>query len=130
MSSSKKQTSYRGGRVSHGGIAIKKYSTVGFSLNAMNYFGDITPTPSRFSTDVSFTKPGFGLTYTKVFHPQAAWRAALNYGALSGDDINADNSTPPSKYLYLRNLHFRNRILEISWGLENKPNTKFWGSQQ
>jgi hypothetical protein len=118
MNSSKKQASYRGGKVQHGGIGIKKYSTVGFSVNAMNYFGDITPTPSRFSTDVAFTKPGFGLTYTKVFHPQAAWRAAINYGTISGDDFSADNSAPPSQYLYLRNLHFRNSILEISWGLE------------
>lgn len=118
MNSSKKQSSYRGGKVQHGGIGIKKYSTVGLSVNAMNYFGDITPKPSRFSTDLAFTKLGFGLTYTKVFHPQAAWRAAFNYGTISGDDFSADNSAPPSQYLYLRNLHFRNSILEVSWGLE------------
>ncbi|MFY0650629.1 MAG: hypothetical protein JXQ96_01285 [Cyclobacteriaceae bacterium] len=125
MNTSKRQTAYRGGRVHHGGIGIKKYSTVGFSINAMNYFGDITPTPSRFSTDFAFTKAGFGLTYSKVFHPQAAWRAAFNYGTLSGDDFNADNSAPPSQYLYLRNLHFKNTIMELSWGLELNliPNT-------
>ncbi len=118
MNSSKKQTSYRGGRVNHGGISIKRYSTVGFSINAMNYFGDITPTPSRFSTDVAFTRPGVGLTYSKVFHPSAAWRFGLNYGTISGDDFNADPSAPPTSYLYLRNLHFRNRIIELSWGIE------------
>lgn len=123
--SSKKQASYRGGKVQHGGIGIKKYSTIGVSINTMNYFGDITPTPSRFSTDLAFTKPGIGITYTKVFHPQSAWRAAINYGAISGDDFTADNSAPPSQYLYLRNLHFRNKILEVSWGLEINliPNT-------
>jgi hypothetical protein len=125
MNNSKKQAAYRGGKVQHGGIGIKKYSTIGLSLNTMNYFGDITPTPSRFSTDVSFTKTGIGLTYSKVFHPQSAWRAAINYGAIGGDDFKADNSSPPSQYLYLRNLHFRNRILEVSWGLEINliPNT-------
>ena len=118
MNNNKRQTSYRGGKIQHGGIGIKKYSTVGVSINTMNYFGDITPTPSRFSTDVAFPKPGIGITYSKVFHPRAAWRAAINYGSISGDDITADNSTPPSQYLYLRNLHFRNSILEVSWGLE------------
>ena len=125
MNSSKKQAAYRGGKVQHGGIGIKKYSTVGVSINTMNYFGDITPTPSRFSTDLALTKPGIGITYSKVFHPQSAWRASFNYGAIGGDDFTADNSAPPSQYLYLRNLHFRNRILEISWGLEINliPNT-------
>lgn len=118
MSSSKKQTSYRGGRVNHGGIGIKRYSTVGFSINAMNYFGDITPTPSRFSTDVAFTKPGVGITYSRVFHPAGVWRFGLNYGTISGDDFNADPSAPPSQYLYLRNLHFKNTIIELSWGIE------------
>ncbi|MEQ6119505.1 DUF6089 family protein [Reichenbachiella sp. MALMAid0571] len=118
MNTSRKQTAYRGGRVGHGGIGIKRYSTVGLSLNAMNYFGDITPTPSRFSTDVAYTKPGIGITYSKVFHPQAAWRFGLNYGTISGDDFNADNSAPPTQYLYLRNLHFKNSILELSWGIE------------
>ncbi len=125
LNSNKRQAAYRGGKVHHGGIAIKKYSTVGFSINAMNYFGDIPPNPSRFSTDFAFTKTGFGLTYSKVFHPQAAWRVAFNYGSISGDDFSADNSDAPSKFLYPRNLHFRNVIKELSWGIEINliPNT-------
>ena len=114
----KKISSYRGGRSNYGGRGASQYSTVGFSINAMNYFGDITPAPSRFSTDYSFTRAGFGITYSRVIHSQAAIRAGLNYGTLTADDVNTDPTDPEGLGRYQRNLHLRNTILEFSLGFE------------
>lgn len=117
----KKISSYSGGRKSYGGGGRggpANYSTIGFSINAMNYFGDITPTPSRFSTDFKFTRAGFGLTYSKVVHPNAAFRLGFNYGTLRADDSETDPSTFEGLGRYQRNAHFRNTIMELSAGFE------------
>lgn len=115
----KRISSYHGGKIRSSGIGLTKYSTVGFSVNAMNYFGDITPAPSRFSTNYSFTKAGFGLTYSRVYHPQAAFRVAFNWGTIQADDFETDPTIDASSAgRYHRNLHFRNSILELSIGWE------------
>lgn len=115
----KSYSKYSGGTVGYRGVGITKYSTVGFSINAMNYFGDIAPAPKRISTDYSFTRAGFGLTFGHVVHPNAAIRAALNWGTLRGEDFKtADPSESEDVGRYIRNSHFRNTILEFSIGAE------------
>ena len=102
---------YRGGRI----IASKfrPYSYVGASVNALNYFGDLAPVNKAASTDISFTRPGFGLFWGRKFHHSMSFRAAFNYGRLKGDDISASD-TPADRYRYLRNASFRNDIKELS----------------
>ncbi len=101
-----------------GGKGSFIYSTVGFSINTMNYFGELSPSSSKLSTDFSFTKPGFGLTYSMVVHPNAAIRAGVNWGTITGADFSSDPTNSESQGRYWRNLHFRNRILEFSLGGE------------
>src|SRR5690349_8900363 len=60
--------SYRGAANSFG--KGKAYSALGFSVNALNYYGDLAPRPNRVSTDISFTKPGFGLSFMHRFGPR------------------------------------------------------------
>jgi len=115
----KKFSKYSGGTVKHKGYGISKYNTVGFSINAMNYFGDIAPAPSRLSTDYTFTKAGFGLTFGRVIDPNATIRAALNFGTLTGEDFKtADPDENADLGRYQRNVHFRNTIIEFSLGAE------------
>jgi hypothetical protein len=45
----------------------KIYNAVGISLNAMNYYGDLAPRPQRVSTDISFTRPGIGVSFAHRF---------------------------------------------------------------
>jgi hypothetical protein len=91
------------------------YSGVGFSLNAMNYFGDLAPTPSAFSTDISFTKPGFGISLFHRFGPRYTLQVQYMYGALKGSDAeSAPKLSSDDPYRGLRNTSFRNRIHELS----------------
>ncbi len=108
---------YRGGRVS--ASRFKPYSFVGASVNALNYFGDLAPANKAASTDISFTRPGFGIFYGHKFQHSMAFRIAFNYGRLTGDDITSDpNGEGSTANRYARNLSFRNDIKELSATLQ------------
>lgn len=94
----------------------KKYSSLGFSLNALNYYGDLAPNPGRFSTDLSFTRPAFGLTFSRRLGPRYSLVGGFLYGTLRGSDFaSADqNDQENGKFRYYRNLSFRNRVKELS----------------
>jgi hypothetical protein len=94
----------------------KIYNAIGVSLNALNYYGDLAPRPSRFSTDISFTRPALGLSFTHRFGPFYSLTGAFMYGTLKGaDSESADNGDSQNGiYRYQRNLSFRNRIKELS----------------
>lgn len=89
------------------------YSGIGFSLNALNYYGDLSPLPSKFSTDISFTKPGFGLSFFHRFGPRYTLVGQFMYGTLKGSDAESAKGSDGS-FRKERNLSFRNRIKELS----------------
>ena len=93
----------------------KQYATVGFSINALNYFGDLSPLRGAASTDISFTRPGFSLWGTYRFGPRYTAEAAYTWGTVSGSDFkSADPTGENAVFRYIRNLSFRNRIHELS----------------
>ncbi|AII51570.1 DUF6089 family protein [Hymenobacter sp. APR13] len=93
----------------------KQYNSVGVSVNAMNYFGDITPKPSIPSLRFGATRPNIGVNFTHRFTPRISARAALAYGRITGDDSKAaDKNDSEAKYRYNRNMSFRNDIAELS----------------
>lgn len=94
----------------------KKYLTLGISLNALNYYGDLAPNPGRLSTDISFTRPAVGITASQRWGPRYSLSASLMYGTLRGSDFSSadENDAENGKYRYYRNLSFRNRIKELS----------------
>lgn len=110
----KRIASYRGRKSSFGKEKI--YNSLGFSLNAVNYYGDLAPRPQRVSTDISFTKPGFGLSFIHRFGPRYSLKGEFMYATLKGSD--ADSADPDDLtsgiFRYRRNLSFRNRIKELS----------------
>lgn len=92
-----------------------KYVTLGVTVNALNYFGDLAPKTSIFSTDISLTKPGFGLVGSYRMGERFSLRGSFTYGRLYGDDSEAaDPEGEESQYRYVRNLHFRNDIKELA----------------
>lgn len=110
----KAMSSYRGGRISSVS-RFAKYHSVGLNVNALNYFGDIAPLAKAASTDISFTRPGFGATWTYRLHHSVNVRGAFNYGRSKGDDFeSADPTLDTSLPRYTRNLSFRNDIKELS----------------
>ncbi|MGC1241129.1 MAG: DUF6089 family protein [Chryseosolibacter sp.] len=110
----KRLMTYRGKKSSFS--KEKRYSSLGLSVNALNYYGDLAPNPGRFSTDISFTRPALGLTFSQRLGPRYSISAGLMYGTLRGSDFtSADpNDLENGKFRYLRNLSFRNRIKELS----------------
>jgi len=92
------------------------YSGVGFSLNALNYYGDLAPLPSKFSTDISFTKPGIGISFFHRFGPRYTLIGQFMYGTLKGSDAESakKSSNESQNFREVRNLSFRNRIKELS----------------
>jgi hypothetical protein len=98
------------------GFKNKAYSSIGFSLNALNYYGDLSPTPKAVSTDISFTKPAMGISFVHRYGPRYTLIGELMYGSIHGSDVeSADiNDAENGKYRYQRNLSFRNRIKELS----------------
>lgn len=110
----KRISSYRGRKSWFG--KEKVYSMLGFSVNALNYYGDLSPRPGRFSTDISFTRPAVGLVFSHRFGPRYAITGSFMYGTLKGGDAqSADQGDLDNGiYRYQRNLSFRNRIKELS----------------
>jgi hypothetical protein len=94
----------------------KVYNAIGFSLNALNYYGDLAPKPSRFSTDISFTRPALGISFSHRFGPRYTLTGAFMYGTLKGSDSESADRGDTSNgiYRFQRNLSFRNRIKELS----------------
>ena len=71
----------------------KRYNALGLSLSALNYFGDLAPKPSTFSTDISFTRPAIGLSFTHRFGPRYSVKGNFMYATLRGSD---PDSTDPN----------------------------------
>lgn len=93
----------------------KQYNSVGFSLNAMNYFGDITPVTNFTSLRLGATRAGAGVSITRRFFPRLSGRFGLSYGRITGDDSQAaDPASPDARFRYNRNMTFRNDLLEVS----------------
>ena len=93
----------------------KRYYYVGGGINTMNYFGDIAPKSGIFSTKISSTRPGVAGFFGYRVGPRYTIQASLSYGVLFSDDNKAaDPLGDNSKYRYVRNLHFRNNIIELA----------------
>ncbi|QSE98582.1 DUF6089 family protein [Fulvivirga lutea] len=93
----------------------KKYNSIGITLNALNYFGDLSPNSNVGSTDIGFTRPGIGVDFSHRFGPRYTLRASFLYGTIRGDDFeSAEKGDSEAKYRYARNLSFRNRIKELT----------------
>jgi hypothetical protein len=91
------------------------YTTVGGGIGSANYFGDITPAPSFASTDIKFTRSSLTGFVTHKFTPRITGRAALAWHRLKGDDfVSANPSKDQAIGRYIRNLHFRNDVIELS----------------
>lgn len=107
-------SSFRGKKFHFG--KEKRYNTFGLTLNALNYYGDLAPKPSKFSTDISFTRPALGLAFSHRFGPRYTLSTSFMYGTLRGSDAESANKNDLKNGIFRhdRNLSFRNRIKELS----------------
>ncbi len=109
----KKIGSYKGGSIHFD--KGKRYLSLGFSADALNYFGDVTPKSGIASTDISLTRPAFSIYGTYRYSPNLSFRGSLSWGRLAGDDFESASTTDEvDKFRYIRNLSFRNDIKELA----------------
>lgn len=111
---SRKISKYKGGSIHFD--KNKRYISLGFSVDALNYFGDIAPKSSNGSTKISFTRPSFSVYGLYRVTPNLSVRGSFSWGRLLADDeqiadFNGENST----FRYIRNLSFRNDIKELAF---------------
>lgn len=93
-----------------------RYNQIGITLNALNYYGDLSPKSGKLSTDLGLTKSAIGISFDQRMGPRFALRTAFLYGSLHGSDAESANrnDTKSGVFRYQRNLSFRNRIKELS----------------
>jgi len=102
------------GKKHFGGKLI--YTGIGISVGSLNYYGDLSPLPTKFSTDFKLTKPAFGISLFRRLGPRYSLMAQFMYGTLEGSDATSAKKDNLSNgiFRYDRNLSFRNRIKELS----------------
>ncbi len=107
-------SSYRGRK--QGFSPNNRYNAVGISLSALNYYGDLSPKAGILSTDISFTRPAIGISFSHRFGPRYALTGTFMYGTLKGSDAESADASDLDNGIYRsrRNLSFRNRIKELS----------------
>jgi len=94
----------------------KRYLSGGISLDATNYFGDLSPAVEATSTDIKFTRPAFSIFASYRYTPNLTLRGSFSYGRLLGDDYeSADPYGESSRFRYVRNGSFRNDIKELAF---------------
>ena len=110
----KRISNFRGQK--YGFDKSKKYNAIGISLNALNYYGDIAPRPSKLSSDISFTRPAIGISFAHRFGPRYTLQAQFMLGNLKGSDNQSADKTDMESgvFRYQRNLSFRNQIKELT----------------
>ena len=92
-----------------------RYLTAGGSISLLTYYGDLAPAENFLSTDASQIKPGISGFLNYHYGPRISLRAELLYGRLTGDDYtSADPNDLQARNRYIRNLSFRNDILDFS----------------
>ena len=87
----------------------KQYWSIGGSINAMNYMGDITPNLNPASIDFAFTRPNIGVEVMKRMTPRVSVRGQVFWGRIKG----SDNDNPRNGHDN-RNQSFRNDLKEVS----------------
>ncbi len=92
-----------------------RYFSAGGGFNFLTYFGDLAPADNFLSTEFSQIKPGISGFVQYRYGPRMSLKAELLYGRLTGDDFSsADPDDKNATPRYIRNLSFRNDVLDLS----------------
>lgn len=92
-----------------------RYIVAGGSFNFLTYFGDLAPANNFLSTEFSQIKPGISAFIQYRYAPRMSLKGEILYGRLTGDDFaSADPNDPGAINRYIRNLSFRNDIIDFS----------------
>jgi hypothetical protein len=102
------------------GMPFKPHSSVSFGAGSSNYIGDLVPVGGLFSVASQTMRWNVGLQYTRHLSRHFSGNIQVSYIRIAGDD-NYFSSTGVFEGNYLRNLHFRNDIKELSVSAVYEP---------
>ncbi|MEA5425460.1 DUF6089 family protein [Arcicella lustrica] len=88
-------------------------STVSLGVGTSSYYGDISPYNRFLQSTVNGMRWNVNFNFTRQFSPTFALRFGLTYARISGDD-NYLEGVKGYEGNFIRNLHFRNDIKELS----------------
>jgi Domain of unknown function (DUF6089) len=89
-----------------------RYTSIGGSINAMNYVGDLDPGPSFISPNIVFTRENLGVEIIQRMWPRVSFRGSAGWGIVKGDDKTAGYARKNINRT-MRNLNFRSQIVEV-----------------
>jgi hypothetical protein len=84
-----------------------RFHSIGLNIMGSYFNGDVASGPNTI-------RPGFGAQYMYKFAPGFSFAAGVNYVEIAGDDeSNSSPSNPATANRYIRNLSFRNNMVEV-----------------
>jgi len=92
-----------------------RYTSIGGSINAMNYVGDLDPGPSFLSPGIKFTRENLGVEIIQRMWPRISLRGSAAWGIVKGSDAANANYAPKNINRRMRNLNFRSQIVEVKF---------------
>ncbi len=95
------------------GMPFKPHSSVSFGAGSSNYMGDLVPAAGLFSVGAQTMRWNVGLQYTRHLSKYFSGNIQVSYVRIAGDD-NYFSSKGAFEGNYVRNLHFRNDLKELS----------------
>ncbi len=94
--------------------SAKQYWEIGFNVGSANYLGDLTPSTSRLSLDLGFSRPGFGISAARRLTSRVFIKAQAEYVLIAGSDPEeASPADAGSTGRFWRNLSFTNNIIQV-----------------
>lgn len=91
------------------------YSTVGLGIGTSSYYGDMAPYRRILGSTFNMMRWSVTGEYTRHFSPRFGARASLTWARIAGDDFIMNGSgSRANQQLFVRNLHFRNDVKELS----------------
>jgi len=102
------------------GMPFKPHSSVSFGAGSSHYIGDLVPAAGLFSVGAQTMRWNLGLQYTRHLSRYFSGNIQVSYIRIAGDD-NYFSSTGAFEGNYVRNLHFRNDLKELSVSAVYEP---------
>lgn len=89
------------------------YWSLGITANAINYVGDLDPSPFFISPAMKFTRPDLGIVGSYRVNSRMFVRSTLSWGQIAGSDVKNSGTEGKDRFRRVRNLSFRNNIFEL-----------------
>lgn len=103
------------------GMTFAQVGEVGIGIGTSNFLGDLgkkSPKMKNYFGDIdgSLFRPAAQVYYRHTINPRFAFKFALAYGQIAGDDrlSNTQQHRDDGWYRSYRNLHFRSMLIEAS----------------